>query len=236
LTQLIFIHKDVQIRSSFYETGKKLGFSVSTANLYEEVVELLKKIHPEFVIIDPEFNQIPTSTLISQIRKINPLIQLVMYPQNCLSARHMRKFFEFLNERKKVRGHILIVDDDRICADMETNFLKISGMTVESAYSGEEALSKIRQKRPDIILLDVCMPGMDGEVTLKKIREIDQEVPVIMTTAICQDSTVKEIIKLGVSGYLLKPFSLDKLQETILKHLFAARPLEYSQVNSQAWC
>lgn len=234
MTQLIFIHKDVQTRSSFYETGKKLGFSVSTANLYEEVLELLKKISPEFVIIDPDFDQISPSTLISQVRKQNPLVQPIMYPRNCLSARHMRKFFDFLNERKRVKGHILIVDDDRICADMETNFLKISGMTVDSAYSGEEALSKIPLRRPDIILLDVCMPGMDGEVTLKKIREIDPDVPVIMTTAICQESTVKEIIKMGVSGYLLKPFSLNKLHEMILKHLFAARPLEYSQEDNWA--
>lgn len=220
LTQLIFIHKDVQIRSSFYEIGKESGFCVTTANFYEEVFELLKKVRPEFIIVETEFDQLSPPLFISNIRQFDPSIQIVCYPGNCSTPELMKQFMEYLKKRKKAQGHILIVDDDKLCADMEKSFLRTSGLTVESAYSGEEALSKLQLKKPDIILLDVCMPGMDGEVTLQRIREIDREIPVIMTTAICEESTVKETIKLGVSGYLIKPFSLEKLHETILKHLY----------------
>lgn len=222
MTQLIFIHKDVNIRSSFYEIGKESGFTVTTANFYEEVLELLKKVRPEFIVVESGNAQLSPQLMISNISRIDPSIKIVFFPGNFSTPELMKQFMDCLKKRKKAQGYILIVDDDRLCADMEKSFLRTSGLTVESAYSGEEALSKLQLKKPDIILLDVCMPGMDGEVTLQKIREIDREIPVIMTTAVCEESTVKETIKLGVSGYLLKPFSLEKLHETILKYLYGS--------------
>lgn len=99
---------------------------------------------------------------------------------------------------------VLLVDD-------EPDFIELMGMRIRDwgyeltkASSGKEAISRYKEKKPDIIVLDYMMPEMDGIATLKQIRSLDKQVPVIMFTAYPATKVMDEAEKLGVSSFVPK--------------------------------
>ena len=107
---------------------------------------------------------------------------------------------------------VLLVDDEADFLEPVAFWLRSKGYTVHSASSGPEAIRAVKQRLPDIIFLDIHMPGMDGIQTLQQIRTISKEVPVIIVTAAYQDeknfATANE---LGISGFFPKQKSLTDL-------------------------
>jgi len=104
---------------------------------------------------------------------------------------------------------VLLVDDEadiRLIAEISLSSL--GGWEVLQAGSGREALELASRERPDLILLDVMMPGMDGMTTLQKLREQEhgRTTPVIFMTARVQKSEVDRLLALGVRGLIPKPF------------------------------
>ncbi len=105
-------------------------------------------------------------------------------------------------EPKDIR--ILLVDDeDGFRRPMEF-WLKAKGYQVAGVASGEEGLAAIARERPTLVYLDMKMPGMNGIETLRKIRETDPRLPVIMITAYGTPKDMKEAESLGVSGFFKK--------------------------------
>ena len=104
---------------------------------------------------------------------------------------------------------ILVVDDERHIVRLVQVNLERAGYEVTTAYDGVEALEAIQSELPDMIILDVMMPRMDGFETLKKLRADDKskEIPVIMLTAKAQDADIFKGWSSGVDSYLTKPFS-----------------------------
>jgi len=108
---------------------------------------------------------------------------------------------------------ILVVDDERhIVRLVEVNLAR-AGYEVVSAYDGVEALEKIEESIPDMIVLDVMMPRMDGFEVLKKLQAAPEykDIPVIMLTAKAQDADIFKGWQSGVSSYLTKPFNPKEL-------------------------
>lgn len=99
---------------------------------------------------------------------------------------------------------ILLVDDEDGFRKPMEFWLKARGYQVTGAVSGEAALAAIELERPDIICLDVRMPGMNGVETLRNIREKDKNLPVIMITAHGTSNDMNEAGKLGISGFFRK--------------------------------
>jgi len=112
---------------------------------------------------------------------------------------------------------VLVVDDERIMRESLAGWLERDGLDVATAASGEEALEKIRDTRFDILLLDIKMEGMSGLDVLKKVKEDDPDVSVVMITAFGSISTAIEAMKTGATDYLLKPFDPDELGVLIEK-------------------
>jgi len=104
---------------------------------------------------------------------------------------------------------ILVVDDERHIVRLVQVNLERAGYEVVIAYDGIEALEAVQAKVPDMIILDVMMPRMDGFETLKKLRADDKskEIPVIMLTAKAQDADIFKGWSSGVDSYLTKPFN-----------------------------
>jgi len=103
---------------------------------------------------------------------------------------------------------VLIVDDEtRIVRFLELK-LKVSGYDVISATSGERALDLARSEKPDILLLDIILPGIDGLEVLQEIRKFSQ-MPVIVFSA--RAGYAERTMKLGANDYIAKPFSPDEL-------------------------
>jgi len=112
-------------------------------------------------------------------------------------------------------GRILVVDDEAPVREVLTEYFVTEGYAVEEATSGVEALTAIRGGRADLVLLDVRMPGLDGVQVLRRIRELDQNVPVIMVTANEDVGLAKETLKLGAFDYVAKPFDFDYLDRAV---------------------
>jgi two-component system, response regulator, stage 0 sporulation protein F len=112
-------------------------------------------------------------------------------------------------------GRILVVDDEAPVREVLTEYFATEGYAVEAAGSGVEALTAVRGGRADLVLLDVRMPGLDGVQVLRRIRELDERVPVIMVTANEDVALAKETLKLGAFDYVAKPFDFDYLDRAV---------------------
>ena len=116
------------------------------------------------------------------------------------------------------RKKVLVVDDEPGIRDSLRLLLK-SHFDVYTAEDGIEAISTFDQFSPDLILLDVMMPRLDGIETLKRIREKAPEIPVVMLTAANTVKTAVEAMKLGAVDYLNKPFDVEALTTLIVDTL-----------------
>lgn len=123
---------------------------------------------------------------------------------------------------------ILVVDDERHIVRLVEVNLQREGFEVVVAYNGEEALAQVETEKPDLVVLDVMMPVMDGFEVLKKMELNDQidEIPIIMLTAKAQDGDVFKGWASGVSAYLTKPFNPQELLSFVKRLLIAYKDEE----------
>ena len=119
---------------------------------------------------------------------------------------------------------ILVVDDERHIVRLVQVNLERAGYEVAAAYDGREALKKVEADKPDLIVLDVMMPHMDGFETLRhlKANADTANIPVIMLTAKAQDQDIFEGWRQGVDMYLTKPFNPMELL-TFVKRIFQSQ-------------
>jgi DNA-binding response OmpR family regulator len=120
-------------------------------------------------------------------------------------------------------GKILVVDDDLEVRMATRDFLSSKGYEVVVAEGGREALRMLDASPPDVVLLDVAMPDMDGMETLKRIVATHPAVPVIMVTANADIEITSKVLQLGAADYVPKPFDLDYLDQAISIQLSAGR-------------
>ena len=111
---------------------------------------------------------------------------------------------------------ILVVDDEIDVCDFVKNFFEERNFQVYTALNGNDAIRIVRKDKPELILLDVRMKGMDGIETLKKIREVDKKVKVVMVTAVVDQDIMDQASKLGASKYITKPLILEELEAAVL--------------------
>ncbi|OIQ50771.1 Nitrogen regulation protein NR(I) [Pseudodesulfovibrio hydrargyri] len=105
----------------------------------------------------------------------------------------------------------LLVDDEESFRNTLCKRLKRRGMDVDQAGSGEEALERLAASRPDVVLLDVKMPGMDGLTALHKIKEVDPLIEVVMLTGHASMEIAIRGMELGAFDYLMKPVEFEEL-------------------------
>jgi DNA-binding NtrC family response regulator len=102
---------------------------------------------------------------------------------------------------------ILVVDDEKEVRDLLMKFLMEEGYSVTGAASGKAAIQAVKTKRPDLVLLDLKMSGLDGIQTMKRLREIDRDLIVMLLTGYGTLQTAREAMKLGALDYVTKPFN-----------------------------
>lgn len=127
---------------------------------------------------------------------------------------------------KKVGGRkILIVDDEPNIVRTVADRLRMTGYEVVTAGDGQEGLERALEERPDLILLDIIMPGLDGYATLERLGQMEETrgIPVIMLTARSQAEDVQRATSSGAADYVVKPFDLVALMEKMERVLCGAR-------------
>ncbi|MBF0225333.1 MAG: sigma-54-dependent Fis family transcriptional regulator [Desulfobacterales bacterium] len=118
---------------------------------------------------------------------------------------------------------ILIVDDDIQLRNSFERILTSEGYSIISAASGEAGIVQIKNNLPDLVVMDIRMPGMNGLQALKEIQRIEPKLPVIIMTAFGTTETAIEATKLGAFDYILKPFDIPNILEIIKKALQAGK-------------
>jgi len=110
-----------------------------------------------------------------------------------------------------MKAHILIVDDDSRITDLLRRILAYEGYSVAIAASGSEALNRSLERPPDLVVLDIMMPGLDGLEVAQRLREAGDNVPILMLTA--RDTVADRVkgLETGADDYLVKPFAPEEL-------------------------
>jgi two-component system response regulator PilR (NtrC family) len=118
-----------------------------------------------------------------------------------------------------VTERILVVDDDQSLREFLAITLARDGFEVETAASGPEGLAKVAETPVDLALVDLKMPGMDGLETLRRLKEANETISVVIVTAFSTTATAIQALKEGAYDYLIKPFKVDELKLVVQKAL-----------------
>ncbi len=121
--------------------------------------------------------------------------------------------------KMRTKPVVLVVDDEPDMGEMLTRLLYSQGYLTDIANSGKEAVQKVCEGNVDFVLLDIMMPGMNGIETLRQIKAIRSEIPVVMITAYATLKTAQEAMNLGAYDYITKPFNLDCIRDVIKQGL-----------------
>lgn len=120
---------------------------------------------------------------------------------------------------------ILVVDDSNLITAVIANFAKGYECEMIPAMSGEEAIEKYKQEKPDLVFMDIKMPGMNGIVALEEIMKIDPKAKVVMCTALKEKSQEERAMKAGAVGYITKPFTKEEILN-VLKSQLNVKPVK----------
>ena len=129
--------------------------------------------------------------------------------------------------------HILIVDDERPILSSVGDVLKDEGYEISTAETGTDALKAVKDAPPDLVLLDIWMPGMDGLEALKRMKETNPDLPVVVMSGHGNIDTAVKAVRLGAYDFIEKPLSLDKLSLTV-KNALDKRRLEEENLDLKA--
>jgi len=119
-------------------------------------------------------------------------------------------------------GRVLVVDDDETVRDVVRRYLEVAGFTVDQAGDGAEGLAQFAAHEPDLVVLDVMMPGINGLEVCKRLRQVSQ-VPIVMLTALGEEENRIAGLQLGADDYVTKPFSPKELALRVASVLRRAR-------------
>ena len=120
--------------------------------------------------------------------------------------------------------NILVVDDEEIVRDSLCSWLKEDGYQAEAAEGGLKALEMMKQRSWNVLFVDLKMPGMDGLEVMRKVKEVQPEIPIIIITAYATVNTAVEAMKEGAYDYLVKPFNPEEIS-LIIRRLIEKQAL-----------
>lgn len=252
LERVLIVDEDVKVRDFLYEVLSEVGFRALTVPTGSEVLERLKKERPSLIIIEDipgDFSGIPLAKKIRSFDKEIKIIMLGVSPRQealadqieaaGISAYLSKDFqdpvaiktiFSVLRQEGMIKprtekkwGRVLIVDDEQEILEMVGHYLSRRGFDTDIASSGEECMEKIKADSFDAVVLDITMGGMDGLLTLKRIKDVDPGTRVIMATALQNKEVVAQAKAIGAADYIIKPFNLEALESSLLSVMLSKK-------------
>lgn len=129
-------------------------------------------------------------------------------------------FSKFRNKGRIAVSKILIVDDAIFMRKVIRDLLKQNDYTdIVEASDGLQAVEQYSEHRPDLVIMDITMPSLDGIETVKQLHKIDENVTILMCSAMGQEAMVREAIKQGAKDFVVKPFKPDRVITAVKKLL-----------------
>lgn len=127
---------------------------------------------------------------------------------------------------KREKPLILIADDEEDIKIILSMYLENTGFAVETAFDGLDAIERAKVSKPDLILMDIMMPIIDGIEVTRKLKGAAEtkDIPVVMLTAAAQSAMIDRAMTAGAADYIAKPFEPDHVKEVIERILAAPKP------------
>jgi CheY-like chemotaxis protein len=181
----------------------------------------------EFIIVlkkfDYEYEKVESfvSIFLRSIVMLSIDIQMAKYLDEKTQATYLRKKKEDMAARNNIEKTVLAVDDAAISLTMLKQSLQGERYKLICVNSGESALQYLKNNKPDLFLLDIEMPKMNGYELAEKIRGSGHEAPIIFLTGNSAKEYVLKAIKMGASDFIVKPIYKENLTEKIYRHLYS---------------
>ena len=123
------------------------------------------------------------------------------------------------------KGTVLVVDDEEPVRQVAEAILSSLGYSALTSASGEEAVARLQEgTRPDVVLLDLIMPGMDGFQTLRRLHEIEPSLPILICSGYADRAGAESLVREGAAGFVNKPYHMERLDQQIQKAIASSRP------------
>jgi len=245
--KVMIIDDDTGMRELLYSLLTRKGYEVTSAVGGEQALQLMAKSKPDLIILDFDMPGMHGITFLKRLRSFDtelPVIMLTAFGEEVLEHEakklgvneFLRKgvgvelFIDSINRfvdpkrftqpANPLKGFIMVVDDDPDICKMLKKFLSKKDYDVACVENAEKALAKIKERKPNLILLDINLPGMDGLTALKKFKEMDKNLGVIMISGNTEVDLAKEALKVGATDYIMKPFNMEYLELSVLTKIF----------------
>jgi len=226
-TNILVVDDLKSIRMTLGRVLEDEGYNVVLAEDGYQAIEVAKQTSFDLIFMDIKMPGINGVQTFREVKKINPqaaVIMMTAYSVEDLVREALEegayavvyKPFDIENIvsiiESALRKTLILIVDDRF-ADRETlkAILEERGYSVVTASSGAEALARVKEKRFDIIFLDVRLPDIDGAQLFEQVEVIDPEVAVIMMTGYSEEESVKRAISQGAYTCIYKPFNVEKI-------------------------
>ena len=235
---ILIVDDELSVRDLLYDAFTKKGYKVTTIGVASQAIEAAAREKPDLVLLDFNMPDINGIEVLKRIRMRDANVKVIMltgidsadlekearlngasgFLRKSLGLEVIIKAVNdiFSVKHPRERNKIMVVDDDTSISSLIKDFFTKKGYKVITAGNGQDALDKFSKEHPIIVLLDMRLPGMDGLLALKRIREIDDKVGVIIVTGVKDEGVFEEAKKLGAYEYIVKPFDLDYLETCVL--------------------
>ena len=234
---ILVVSPDLALREQLYDLLARNHLPVITVHSDERGLSILKHDYPGLILVDTRSPDHDSSALIHAIRSFDHTLPIIMVGQPLrISVNGFKHVIETAGEvpdavilaevrrwmkapappaASTASGSILVVDDEPKVRQAMSEFLQQHGFEVLTASSGEEALDALAASSPQLVLLDIKLPGMDGLLTLKKMKALRPAVPVAMLTGLDDESLMAQAYALGALDYVTKPVDLTYLESLL---------------------
>ena len=197
----------------------------------EQALEAVKVEQPDVMILDLRMPGMDGLEVLRKVKKSQPDIDVVILTGHGadrdeeaalrLGATAFLKkpidLDQLIGAVHKERLRVLLVDDEKEFVGSLSERLALRNLRADIAYDGEQALKAIKEHKPDVMVLDLKMPSIDGLEVLRKVRKANPDVAVVILSGHGTDKDEKEALRLGASAYLKKPVDVDHLVGTLHK-------------------
>lgn len=242
MIKLLVVDDEAGICEIIKKTFTYIGFTVFTATKAQKALELIKKEQPKIVFLDIIMEDMSGMELLKKIKEIDKAIIVIMvtmkkdketkeearrlgadefiekpFSRNYLRDIVVKKIQDLLDKGGHMqKPRILIVDDEKETRDTLRNFISLRFESdMDEASDGTSAIEKVQKDQPDVILLDIKMPGISGIDVIGEIKKLSPGSKTLVISAWKSAEVAGRAIKAGAVDYLEKPLSLSILEEKL---------------------
>ena len=231
--KLLIVDDELDFNEFLHEALEDYGYSVISVDCGENAISLVEKNFFDVILMDINMPGIDGVEAFKKIKKISPLSTVIMMtagaPESMIKKAveegsfavvhkpfKLSKVVDIINEAMK-KTTVLVVDDQYTDREVLRDLLEQKGCKCVTVEDGQSAINVLQQGKPDLVLVDIKMPNMDGFTVLEKIKDMHPDVGVIMMTAYSKDEYLDKSMKMGALNCLYKPLNIERILETIEK-------------------